>query len=544
MRRWNGWGDDTVTHDVPEAARAKLAEWIGPATAPVDATLDEVMNQVQPSRLPDHPLVVTEPLERVRHARGQSLPDWLALRSGQIEAFPDGVAFPTDDEQVSALLEYAQKRGAELIPYGGGTSVVGHINPRPGGRPVLTVNMGRLNRLRTFDHKSLQATFGAGVAGPDLEAQLRAHDCTLGHFPQSFEYSTLGGWVATRSSGQQSLGYGRIEDLFVGGRVESPGGLLRLPATFPASAAGPDLRQLVLGSEGRLGLITEVTVRASPLPEREDFHAVFFPDFESGREATRLLMQTGVPLSMLRLSTGRETATTLILAGHELLIGTLERLLTLRGVSEQKAMLLFGISGREQLARSARKEALAITGEHGGVHVGRTFGNEWHKGRFHTPYLRNTLWELGYAVDTLETATSWEQVPEMITAIEEALIPGLEAEGERVHAFTHLSHFYKNGCSIYTTYLFRLAPDPATTLHRWQRLKEAASKAIVGLGGTISHQHGVGVDHAPYLQAEKGVLGTGLLAAALDYFDPEGMMNPGKLVGRSGIIAQDEFGPT
>lgn len=531
MRRWNGWGDETVTYELPEAAAERLVEWVGPATPPSDATLASVLGQVPSSRLPEHPLVETAPRERVRHARGQSLPDWIALRSGQIGTFPDGVAFPTSDDEVTALLAYAREVGAEIIPYGGGTSVLGHITPRPDGRPVLTVNMGRLNRLRTFDEKSLQATFGAGVAGPDLEAQLRARGFTLGHFPQSFEYSTLGGWVATRSSGQQSLGYGRIEDLFVGGRLETPVGPLHLPTTFPASAAGPDLRQLVLGSEGRLGLLTTATVRVSPLPEREDFHAIFFPDFESGREATRLMMQAGIPLSMLRLSTARETDTTLTLAGHELLIGALERLLSLRGIGEEKALLLFGVSGREPLVQCARKEALAIAGDEGGVHVGRTFGNEWHKSRFHTPYLRNTLWNLGYAVDTLETATNWQQVAEMIAGIEGALSTALAPDGERVHAFTHLSHFYPNGCSVYTTYLFRIAPDPAATLARWQQLKQAASKVIAHLGGTISHQHGVGVDHLPYLEAEKGILGIGALEAVTNYFDPKGMMNPGKLIG-------------
>ena len=531
MRRWNGWGDDTVTYDLADAAAARLAEWLGPGTTPTDAPLEDVLGRVPPSRLPDHPLVECGPAERVRHARGQSLPDWIAMRSGQVGTFPDGVAFPTSDEEVSAILDYGRQVGAKIIPYGGGTSVVGHINPQPGGRPALTVDMGRLNRLRAFDENSLQATFGAGVAGPDLEAQLRAHDCTLGHFPQSFEYSTLGGWVATRSSGQQSLGYGRMEDLFVGGRLLSPRGPVRLPATFPVSAAGPDLKQLVLGSEGRLGLITEVTVRVTPLPEREDFHAVFFPEFESGMAATRSMVQAGVPLSMLRLSSARETETTLTLAGHELLIGALERLLRLRGVGKQKAMLLFGVSGSDQLVRHARKSALAIAGEYGGVHVGRAFGNEWHQGRFRTPYLRNTLWEMGYAVDTLETATTWAQVPQLIAGIEDALTPGLAEDGERVHAFTHLSHFYKNGCSIYTTYLFRLAPEPAVTLSRWQRLKQAASEEIVRLGGTISHQHGVGVDHLPYLRAEKGGLGLGLLEKAIAYLDPAQMMNPGKLTG-------------
>jgi alkyldihydroxyacetonephosphate synthase len=537
VRRWNGWGDDTVTYPLHDGPRQFLEGLVGPGTAPRDASLEAVVAAVPPSRLPTHPLVFDDPADRVRHARGQSLPDWIALRSGRIPAFPDGVAYPTTDIQVRDLIRYAGQAGACIIPYGGGTSVVGHVNPPPGSAsasgkgcgPILTVDLGRLNGLRRFDEVSQLATFGAGVTGPDLEAQLRARGCTMGHFPQSFELSTLGGWIVTRSGGQQSLGYGRIEKLFAGGLLESPAGTLQMPP-FPASAAGPDLREVVLGSEGRLGVLTEATIRVAPLPETEAFHAVFFPDFGQGREAVRQMMQARLPLSMLRLSTAVETQTTLALAGRERLIGALERLLALRGVGDGKCMLLLGFTGREAMVKSARKEALGIAGMHGGVHVGRTFGREWHKSRFRTPYLRNTLWDLGYAIDTLETATDWANVPVMVDAIEAALRSGLEAIGERVHVFTHLSHLYPYGSSIYTTYLYRIASDPDETLRRWQVLKEAASLAIVAHDGTISHQHGVGVDHLPYLAGEKGPLGMAVLGDLCRRFDPEGIMNPGKLM--------------
>ena len=451
------------------------------------------------------------------------------MRCGRISAFPDGVAHPTTHTEVQDLIQYARQVGARVIPYGGGTSVVGHINALESEMPTLTVNLGRLNRLRRFDEASQLATFGAGITGPNLEAQLRARGCTLGHFPQSFELSTLGGWIVTRSSGQQSLGYGRIEKLFAGGRLEAPVGTLVLPP-FPASAAGPDLREVVLGSEGRLGILTEATVRASPLPEVEAFHAMFFPNFEGGCTAVREIMQARLPLSMLRLSTAVETETTLALAGHERLIGALERMLSLRGVGDGTCMLLLGFTGREALVKMARKEALGIGNRHGGVHVGRTFGKEWHKSRFRTPYLRNTLWDLGYAIDTLETATDWANIPAMIEAIESALRPGLEQMGERVHVFTHLSHLYPYGSSIYTTYLYRIAPDPDETLRRWEILKTVASRAIIAHGGTITHQHGIGVDHAPYLAEEKGPLGMATIEDLCQRFDPDGMMNPGKMI--------------
>jgi alkyldihydroxyacetonephosphate synthase len=275
----------------------------------------------------------------------------------------------------------------------------------------------------------------------------------------------------------------------------------------------------------------------SPLPAREDFHAVFFPDFDAGRAGVREMVQAGLPLSMLRLSTAIETETTLALAGHERLIGALERLLALRGIAEGKCLLILGVTGRDALVKATRNEALHIAGQHGGVHAGRTFGKEWHKSRFRTPYLRNTLWERGYAVDTLETATDWDSLPAMVDAVEAALRRGLEANGERVHVFTHLSHLYPYGSSIYTTYLFRLAHSPDhrqaadETLRRWQRLKAAASEAIVAHGGTISHQHGIGTDHLPYMEAEKGPLGMAALRDLCQCFDPEGIMNPGKMVG-------------
>ncbi len=528
MRRWNGWGEESVVYPLHESPRRFLEELVGPGMPPHDAKLEEVAATVPSSRLPEHPLISNRPADRLRHARGQSLPDWIAMRSGHIPAFPDGVAYPTTDEQVRVLLHYARTTGARIIPYGGGTSVVGHINPLAGEAPVLTVDLSRLNRLRRFDGTSHLATFGAGITGPDLEAQLRARCCTMGHFPQSFELSTLGGWIVTRSSGQQALAYGRIERLFAGGKVEAPAGLLELPP-FPASAAGPDLREVVLGSEGRLGILTEATVRIAPLPEREAFHAVFFADFEQGCTAVREIMQARLPLSMLRLSTAVETQTTLALAGHERLLDTLERYLALRGIREDKCMLLLGFTGREALVKLARKEALGIAGHHGGVHVGRTFGKEWLKSRFRTPYLRNTLWELGYAIDTLETATNWGNIPAMVVAIESALRPGLEEMGERVHVFSHLSHLYPHGSSIYTTYLYRIAPDPGETLRRWETLKAAASNAIVTHGGTISHQHGVGTDHMPYLAEEKGELGMAFIGDLCARFDPDGIMNPGKL---------------
>ncbi len=532
MRRWNGWGASEEVYPVPGSAARFLAGQVGEGLQPPDATLAEVEASVPPSRLPPHDLIQCDSMSRLLHARGQSLPDWIALRSGRVGAFPDGVAYPQSSAEVRTLLDFGRQAGTHLIPYGGGTSVVGHINPIQGSAPVLTMDLSRLNRLLTLDETSRLATFEAGVRGPDLEAQLRERGYTLGHYPQSFEYSTLGGWIATRSSGQQSYHYGRIEALFAGGTLETLRGALVLPS-LPASAAGPDLRHLVLGSEGRLGVLTQATVRIRPLAEVERFEGVFFHDWQAGADAVRQIAQEHVAVSMLRLSDAQETETTLTLSGRDRLVAWADRGLRLAGYGPQRCLLVFGVTGERRATGQARDRALDIARAHRGLPAGAAIGEIWRKSRFRTPYLRNTLWEMGYAVDTVETAVPWAAVLPTAQAVEGALRDGLAECGERVWVFGHLSHMYPDGAAIYVTYLYRRAADPDETLRRWQVLKAAASRAITAHGGTISHQHGVGVDHAPYLLAEKGALGLDLLAAARQALDPDGLLNPGKLIPSS-----------
>ncbi|MES2016369.1 MAG: FAD-binding oxidoreductase [Pseudomonadota bacterium] len=529
MKRWNGWGDDAIDFALGEDALAFLQERLGRGAIVNDATHRQACALIGPSRLPWHELVDVSPATRLANALGQSLPDWLRMRYGVVASAPDGVAYPESGDQVRQLLDYAASCGAIVIPCGGATSVAGHLTVPIGDQPVLTVNLTRMRALINLDVEAQLATFEAGVFGPDLEAQLRAHGYTLGHFPQSFEYSTLGGWVVTRSSGQQSLRYGRIEQLFAGGRVETPAGRLELP-TFPASAAGTDLREMVLGSEGRLGILTEATVRITRQPEYEAFHAVFFPSWEAASMATREIAQAKLPLSMLRLSNPLETVTMLTLAGHKRLIGLLETYLGWRGCADGKCMLMIGVSGSKRAAKAALKAALAIAADSNGVHVGRKMGDKWKQNRFRNVYLRNTAWQHGYAIDTVETAIDWPGVTSMMYRVEQAATDALRACGEPVHTYTHLSHMYAQGASVYTTFVYRLSGTYEGDLARWKTLKAAVSEAIVANGGTISHQHGVGSDHAQYLEAEKGALGIGAMQALFRHFDPERRMNPGKLV--------------
>ncbi len=531
MRRWNGWGHTSQLYPLPENAKGWLADEIGAAQPIPDAARDTVLASVPVSRLSEGPAwLITDPAERLDHARGQSLPDWVALRHGRIERFPDAVAYPETEEDITAIYRYAEGVGAAIIPYGGGTSVVGGINAQPDDPPVITVDLSRMNTLHHLDETSRMARFGAGVRGPHLEAALRAQGYMLGHFPQSFELSTLGGWIVTRSSGQQSLHYGRVEHFFLGGRMVTPvGGIDMLP--HPASAAGPDIREVVMGSEGRMGILTDATIRITPLPEAEAFHGIFFPDWASGVEATRTLAQSGLALSMLRLSNGAETEANLNLAGHERLVNFAHTGLGVIGQERrEKCLLIVGITGADKHVRRTRADVLSITRSYGGFHTGQYIGRTWAHSRFLTPYLRNTLWEHGYAIDTLETLVSWSEVPAASADIQQAIRDGMAANGERGFVMAHLSHVYPTSCSIYTTYMFHVKDDPDRQIAEWHRLKDAASRAIIEHGGTITHQHAIGTDHAPYLEAEKGALTLSLIDGVFKNTDPNGMMNPGKLI--------------
>lgn len=532
-RRWNGWGEVDIRTSVPGPGLALLADVVGPASAPEDASLADVLARVTPSRITDADAdrlgMSLDPEDRVRHARGQSLPDWIALRSGRLPAVPDAVARPVDSAAVRSLFDRAATSGWRCIPFGGGTSVVGGVTTQPGDRPVVAIDLGAMSGLRAIDERSGLATFGAGTLGPAVESALAGHQLELGHAPQSFEWSTVGGWVATRSSGSASMGVGAIADLFAGGRLEAPAGPLDL-APVPRSAAGPDLRQLVLGSEGRLGILTDVTVRATAPAARDIVRAYRVSDWAGALVLGRALARAGLPLRFVRVSTPLETRSMVAMAGDSTKVTWLRRYVQWRGHGPDSCLVLVGISGRASVVRSVEGEVASLVRHAHGIGLPGV-GAAWRRARFRSAYARNALWDAGYAVDTLETAAPWSAVPALAATIGPALRHGLEDDGERVHAFSHLSHLYPSGSSLYVTYVFRIDADPDRTLDRWRRLKAIASEAIVAAGGTISHQHGVGSDHAPYLAAEKGPLGMATLADAIARFDPDGIMGRGVLLG-------------
>jgi alkyldihydroxyacetonephosphate synthase len=277
-----------------------------------------------------------------------------------------------------------------------------------------------------------------------------------------------------------------------------------------------------------LGVITQAKVRVRRVPEADEFHGVFFPSFEQGADAVREIVQNEIPVSMLRLSNPQETEITLILSGKSW-VGAADRGLRMIGYGDSRSLLIFAVTGSANLVRRARRDVNAICRRFGGLFVGKIVGHTWEKNRFLSPYLRNTLWERGVAIDTLETALPWSLVLDASSAIPKSVADAMETHNERVLVFAHLSHVYRDGASVYTTFLFRRASDPDELLTRWRDMKRSASLTIQNLGGTITHQHGVGTDHAPYLPAEKGALGMDALRAVCKTFDPDGMMNPGKL---------------
>ncbi len=488
------------------------------------------MAGVAPSRLDDGPHWTTDAHDRVRHARGQSLPDWIALRSGRLGPIPDAVARPTIGRRTSGRSWTTPRPAAPaLIPYGGGTSVVGGVTTRPGDRPVVSVDLAGTAGLRSLDETSGLATFGAGTTGPAIEAALAPTGRTLGHYPQSFERSTVGGWVVTRSAGQESTGYGRIEALFAGGHLETPGGPLDLPphpgvggraGPAPARprlggpARDPDRRRRPDDPDRRRRSATNAFVMRdwdrrwrSPAPWPSDACRC---RWSGSRRRSRRPRRSRWP--------ARAASQTM-----------LRRYLGLRGVGpdQERCLVLVGLSGRTAIVDAAAGEVARAVRELRGVGTPGV-GTAWRRDRFRAPYLRNTLWAAGYAVDTLETATDWTTLPDLAAAVGRTLRHGLDDLDERVHAFSHLSHVYPTGSSLYTTYVFRLAADPDETLERWRRLKRAASEVIAAHGATISHQHGVGADHAPYLAAEKGPLGMGVLESVVGPLRPGRADGPGR----------------
>ncbi len=470
--------------------------------------------------------VSIEPGDRLAHSRGQGLPDIVRLRIGSVPAFPDAVCRPRTADEAARVLSRCDRAGIEVIPWGGGTSVTGGVNVLEATRPVIVMDLETLADLENLDTTSRLATFGAGILGPALEAKLSIHGYTLGHFPQSWELSSLGGWVATRSAGQESLGFGRIDDMVAGLEAIAPAGKLTIDP-MPGSAAGPDLKRLVLGSEGRFGVITSVTVRLHPLPPSRTVEAVLLPSWHEGVETVRTLVQAGIPLMMLRLSDPPETEVAMAVGlGASRAANLVGRYLRIRGIDAGACLLLIGVAGTSNVIRATLRETRGILHMHHGVSLGTRPGARWLKDRFRHPYLRDGLLDTGFATDTLETAAPWSMLDTVKRKVRTSIEGALKGEGERVAVLCHVSHPYPDGASLYFTFFFRTPSDPAETIARWAAIKRAATTAIAGEGATLSHHHGIGQWHAPWLEQEVGPTGLHVLQSIAAALDPNAIINP------------------
>jgi alkyldihydroxyacetonephosphate synthase len=510
------WGDPDLAAPLPDATRGLVDLAIGTADTPaaervslpapgLSAGLLDSLHGV----LSDDAVVVDDQTRRLR-TRGKSTPDLLRARAGDLADAPDAVVRPRTHDEVAAVLAWAVAHHVAVVPFGGGTSVVGGLVARRGGYAgVLSLDLLLMDQLLAVDGVSMIATFQPGVRGPAAEALLAKHGLTLGHYPQSFEFASVGGFAATRSSGQSSCGNGRFDEMVVAVRVATPIGELRL-GSAPASAAGPDLREAVLGSEGTLGVITEVTVRVRPAAQETAYEAWTFPSFAGGAEAMRALVQRELRPTVLRLSDEAETFVNL---ASQTSVG-----------GEQVSGCLM-IVGYEGAAALRRRPAITDTlGELGGTPLGEQRGQEWAAGRFAAPYLRDAMLDAGVLVETLETATFWSNRDRVYQAVKGALAGAL---GERALVLCHISHVYETGCALYFTVATREAADP---VGQWLAAKAKASDAMLDCGATITHHHGIGVDHKPWLAREVGPAGVAMLRGLKSALDPTGILNPGVLI--------------
>ena len=537
--RWWGWGQDGHPVSLPEPAVALLHDELG-----ADLSVRHEHVALEDVRLPQPRLpggararleaavgaehVLDDRAARVSHAAGRSYPDLVRLRSGDASSAPDAVVAPGSADEVRAVLEACSEARVAVVPFGGGTSVVGGVEPFSDGFDgAVALELRRLNRVGDVDRASLTATLEAGLLGPEAERRLGEQGVTLGHFPQSFEYSTVGGWVATRSAGQASSGYGRIDELVEGLRLVAPAGEVRQRAV-PASAAGPDLRELVVGSEGVLGVICEATLRVRPVPKVRRYEGWSFRSFAEGREAFRVMEQADASPDVARLSDEDETRVAIALASSG--GGTADKLrrayVRMRG-HEGGCLAIIGFEGEEEDVERRRLRAGALLRAGGGLRLGRRPGEAWLRGRYAGPYLRDELLDRGLLVETLETAGSWSGLEALYEAIGGALRRSLTDAGTPPVVMCHVSHLYRSGASLYFTFLARQSDAP---LDQWRAAKSAASEAIVAAGGTITHHHAVGRDHAAWMAAEVGEVGLDLIRAAKGRLDPAGVMNPGKLL--------------
>ncbi len=549
--RWFGWGDLEKTFDMEERAGLlpylkRKIDFDPDVPRFTNPTLEEM--KLPAPRIPAEAVAELEKIvggenlssgdfHRISHSQGKSYRDVLRLRMRQPGHPVDVVAWPREEREVAEILKLALRHKLMVIPIGGGSSVTGGLEPLGAEKyaGVISLDLARMNRLLKVDPTSLVAVAQAGMQGPDLEEALNAQGYTLGHFPESFHFSALGGWIATRSAGRQSTGYGKIEDMVLSLKMVTPNGVIATRRT-PHTAAGPSLLGMCIGSEGTMGVITEATLRIRPYPDIFDYHGLLFRNFPAGVSAIREMLQQDIIVpACVRLSDRAETALAQAIRttsgnkwkrkAEDLAL----KALATRGYSfNDGAFMVLGFEGEAARVDEARAEALTICRKLGGFHLGTSPGKQWFRGRYDTAYLRDPLINWGILVDTLETATTWDNLLHLYGEVRRSIKDAIKESGGKGVVACHVSHSYKQGASLY--YFFLAPMEEGAELAQWERIKGAATRTICDYGGTITHHHGVGYEHAHWMKEEVGEEGLRVLKALKDSLDPEGIMNPGKVL--------------
>ncbi|GAB3220795.1 FAD-binding oxidoreductase [Kineococcus gypseus] len=548
--KWWGWGQEGVAFhhedkpglapfarrmagidfDAPPVRVPELSELTVPAPRAPGALREAFEAVVGAEHVHD------DDLDRVVHAYGKSMRDLVRIRRGDFGRLPDLVVYPASEAEVEGALRVALEADAVLIPFGGGSNIVGSLEaPRDEQRPVVSLDLGRLRLLLELDETSQLARIQAGALGPDLEAQLNARGWTLGHFPDSFKHSTLGGWIATRSSGMQSDRFGDIADITRAVRVITPEGVLAT-RNVPVQAAGPSLREVVLGSEGRLGVITEATVQVHRLAEERVIQAYFFPDYGSGLKAMHDIAASDASPSITRVSDEMETQFTLATSKRG---SALSQLLS-RGVKlyasrakgfdlERMCLSFIGFEGSSLHVKRSKRLVDEIVKRHGGFGVGTGPGTLYDQKKFDTPYIRDFILDRGAYGDVSETSSTWATLKTVHDNVVAAAHKAFAEIGTKGFIFCHLSHSYHSGACQYFTFAFQ-PPADRDGLEAYDIVKGAIQQAFIDNGGTLSHHHAVGREHKPWVADDLSPAGVRLVQALFAGVDPGRNLNPGAVV--------------
>ncbi|APJ02870.1 FAD-binding oxidoreductase [Silvanigrella aquatica] len=552
MMKWWGWGDPQKTFPMDD--KPNLWNWIGnklhikenkKISEPVlrsqviisQANINEDFLQEISNQLEKNQIFITDE-ERLLHSYGKSYADLFYVRKGIVKKSPDIVIYPKSHEEVEVIMKLAHAHNVCVIPFGGGTNIVGGVDPRDqtvtskGARSIVSLDMKFMNKVMSFDPQSQTAVIQGGALGPDLEMQLGEKGWSLGHYPDSFEYSTLGGWLATRSAGMQSDAYGKIEDMLVSLKMVTPTGTV-VTRTTPASSAGPDLNRFIVGSEGILGVITEATMRIHRAPEVKDYKGFLFPSFEKGVEAIRECIDKNWIPSMIRLQDAGETQLALNMKspkkGLEAIIQKqIKRFLMATGY-QKPCIMIVGFEGDFKNTQTIGQEAVKILKKHRGFSLGKSVGKTWSKDKFNVPYLRDYMMDYAVMVDVAETAAVWSKLLTVYNKTIEEVTSRFQDEGDGAgYIGCHISHTYKTGACLYFTYGAK--QTVGKEMEQYYSYKKLITDTFLKNGATLTHHHAVGYEHSPWMETEVSATGLRALKAVKDALDPKNICNPGKVL--------------